>query len=120
MNKVLNVIIILITVFGFSQAQVLAQTRERAEVSAKYKWKLEDLYASDEAWNKAKQELVAQFDDVTKYQGKLASSASELLTCLEFDSRVSKEFGRLYSYASMQSDQDTRNSEYLAMKQEMC
>jgi len=118
MNKVLNVII-LITVFAFSQAQVLAQTRERAEVSAKYKWKLEDLYASDQAWNKTKQELAAQFDEITRYQGKLAGSASELLACLEFDSRVSKEFGRLYSYASMKSDQDTRDSKYLAMKQEM-
>jgi len=119
MNKVLNVIIILITVFAFSQTQVLAQTRERSEVSAKYKWKLEDLYASDEAWNKAKQELAAQFDEVTRYQGKLASSASELLACLEFDSRISREFGRLYSYAHMKSDEDTRNSEYLAMQQEM-
>ncbi|MCH7557006.1 MAG: oligoendopeptidase F [Planctomycetes bacterium] len=118
MSKVLNVII-LITVFAFSQAQVLAQTRERSEVSVTYKWKLEDLYVSDEAWNKAKQELAAQFDEVSGYQGKLASSASELLACLEFDSRVSKEFGRLYSYASMKSDEDTRNSEYLAMKQEM-
>jgi len=118
MSKVLKVII-LITVFAFSQVQVLAQTRERSEVSAKYKWKLEDLYASDEVWNKAKQELVAQFGEVTKYQGKLAGSASELLACLEFDSRVSKEFGRLYSYASMKSDEDTRNSKYLAMKQEM-
>ncbi|HUU20142.1 MAG TPA: oligoendopeptidase F [Sedimentisphaerales bacterium] len=119
MNKVLNVIIILITVFAFSQAQVLGQTRERAEVPEQYKWKLEDLYASDQAWNKAKQELVAQFDEVTKYQGKLAGSASELLACLEFDSRVSKEFGRLYSYAHMKSDQDTRSSKYLAMEQEM-
>ena len=119
MNKILNVIIILITVFAFSQAQVLAQTRERSEVSAKYKWKLEDLYSSNEAWNKAKQKLVAQFDEVTGYQGKLASSASELLACLEFNSGVSKEFRRLYSYANMKSDEDTRNSKYLAMKQEM-
>ncbi len=119
MNKVLNVIIIFITVFAFSQAQVLGQTRERAEVPEQYKWKLEDLYASDQAWNEAKQKLVSQFDDVTRYQGKLAGSASELLACLEFDSRVSKEFGRLYSYASMKSDQDTGNSKYLAMKQEM-
>ncbi len=119
MNKVLNVIIILITVFGFSQAQVLGQTRERAEVPEQYKWKLEDLYASDQAWNNAKQELAAQFGEVTKYQGKLAGSASELLACLEFDSRVSKEFGRLYSYAHMKSDEDTRNSKYLGMEQEM-
>jgi len=95
------------------------RTRERSEVSVTYKWKLEDLYSSDEAWNKAKQELAAQFDEVSGYQGKLAGSASELLACLEFDSRVSKEFGRLYSYASMKSDEDTRNSEYLSMKQEM-
>ncbi len=119
MNKVLNVIIVLIAVFGFSQTQVLGQTRERAEVPEQYQWTLEDLYASDQAWNKAKQELVAQFDEVTKYQGKLAGSASDLLACLEFNSRVSKEFGRLYSYANMKSDQDTRNSKYLAMKQEM-
>jgi len=118
MRKVLNVII-LITVVAFSQAQVLAQTRERSEVSVTYKWKLGDLYVSEEAWNKAKQELAAQFDEVSGYQGKLAGSASELLACLEFDSRVSKEFGRLYSYASMKSDEDTRSSEYLAMKQEM-
>ncbi len=117
MNKTLKNIILI--VFVFSQTQILAQTRERAEVPVKYKWKLEDLYASDEAWNKAKQELAAQFDEVSGYQGKLAGSASELLACLEFDSRVSKEFGRLYSYANMKSDEDTRNSTYLAMKQEM-
>jgi len=119
MNRVLKVIIILITVFAFSQTQLLAQTRERAEIPVEYKWKLEDLYSSDAAWNKAKQELVAQFDEITKYQGKLAGSASDLLACLEFNSRVSKEFGRLYSYAHMKSDEDTRNSNYLAMEQEM-
>ena len=119
MNKVLSVIIILTAVFAFSQTQVFSQTRERSEVPTEYRWKLEDLYASDQAWNNAKQKLVAQFDEVTRYQGKLASSASELLACLEFDSRVSKEFGRLSSYASMKSDQDTRNSKYLAMKQEI-
>jgi len=119
MNKVLNVIILLVTVVTFSPAQVLAQTRERAEISDKYKWNLEDLYSSDEAWNTAKQELVAQFDEVSGYKGKLANSASELLACLKFNSSVSKEFGRLYSYANMKSDEDVGNSKYLAMKQEI-
>jgi oligoendopeptidase F len=119
MNKVLNIVVILITVFAFTQTQVLAQTRERKEVPEEYQWKLEDLYASDQAWNEAKKELVAQFDEITQYQGKLGSSASELLTCLEFDGKVSKEFGRLYSYAHMKSDEDTGNSKYLAMEQEM-
>jgi oligoendopeptidase F len=80
---------------------------------------LQDLYASDQAWNEAKEELASRFDEVTKYQGKLASSASELLACMEFDSEISKEFGRLHSYAAMKSDEDTRDSKYMAMRQEM-
>ena len=119
MNKVLNAIVLSITVVALSPARSLAQTRERAGISDKYKWKLEDLYTSDEAWNQAKQELVVQFDEVDGYKGKLAKSASELLACLKFNSSVSKEFGRLYSYANMKSDEDVGNSKYLAMKQEI-
>ncbi len=108
-----------ISLFAFSQNEALSQSRERSEIAIEDKWKLEDLYPSDNAWNKAKQEVVAQFDAVTKYKGKLASSASTLLECLELDSRISKEFGRLYCYASMKSDEDTGNSKYLGFKQEM-
>ena len=119
MKKALNVIILLTVAITFSQSLVLAQTRQRSEISDKYKWNLKDLYSSDEAWNQAKQELVAQFDQVSGYKGKLANSASELLACLEFNSHISKEFGRLYSYAHMKSDEDVGNSKYLAMKQEI-
>lgn len=119
MNKVRSVILLLIAVIIFSHCRVLAQTCEREEISDKYKWNLKDLYLSDEAWNTAKQELVERFDEVSGYKGKLANSASELLACLEFNSEVSKEFGRLYSYASMKSDEDVGNSKYLAMKQEI-
>ncbi|MBN2317274.1 MAG: oligoendopeptidase F, partial [Sedimentisphaerales bacterium] len=103
----------------FSQTQVPVKARERSDIATEHKWKLGDLYPSDEAWNEAKQQLVARFDDITKYNGKLADSASELLACLKLDSLISKEFGRLFSYASMKSDEDTRISEHLGMKQEL-
>lgn len=120
MNRFSIIIAVILTsLLSFTQAKVFAQTRERAEVPIEYQWKLEDLYPSDQAWNQAKEKLAAQFDEVEKYKGKLASSTSELLGCLEFDSRLSKEFGRLYSYAHMKSDEDTRNLKYLAMEQEM-
>jgi oligoendopeptidase F len=101
------------------QSPALSQTRERSEIATQYKWNLKDLYTSDEAWNKAKDELAGRFDEVTKYKGKLASSASTLLACLELDSQISKEMGRLFSYASMKSDEDTVNLKYLGFKQEM-
>lgn len=118
MNKVLSVITVSIMLFASFATRALSQTNERAEIPTKYTWKLEDLYASDREWNKAKEKLVAQFDNVLKYKGKLSDSASELLACLDFDSQLSKEFGRLHNYAAMKSDQDTRDSKYLAMKQQ--
>jgi oligoendopeptidase F len=114
-----RLIISLITICVFFQIKAFSQTIERSEVPVEDTWKLEDLYTSDEAWNKAKQNWATKFDNVLEYKGKLASSASELLACLEFNSEISKEFGRLYSYANMKFDQDTRDPKHLAMKQEL-
>ena len=119
MSKILNTIIILIVLLAFSQTQVLSQTRERTGVRVKDTWNLQDIYASDKLWNDNKEKLAAQFDKVLTYKGKLASSASQLLACLEFNSHISKEIDRLYSYASMKSDEDRRNSKYLGMQQQL-
>ncbi|MCJ7673942.1 MAG: oligoendopeptidase F [Sedimentisphaerales bacterium] len=119
MRRASGVIIISLVVLAFSQVAVLSQTRERAEFPAEHTWRLEDLYASDEAWNESKQKLAAQFSQITKYKGQLTTSASELLACLSLNSEISKELSRLHCYASMKSDQDTRSLKYLAMKQQM-
>jgi oligoendopeptidase F len=96
-----------------------AQTRQRSEVVLEDTWRLEDLYPSDAAWKEAKAELAEQQTDILRYKGTLADSASALLACLKFDSHIWKELGRLRSYASMKSDQDTRDATYLAMRQEI-
>ena len=119
MKKLSKVIIILSVLLAISQVQVIAQVRKRSEVSVGDTWNLKDIYTSDKAWEKNKEKLVGQFDTILTYKGKLAKSASDLLACLEFNSKISKEFGRLHSYAAMKTDEDTRNSKYLAMKQEI-
>jgi len=120
MNRVSGIVMIATAmVMAFCQTKVLSETRERSDIAEQDKWKLEDLYPSDQAWDQAKQQLAARFGEITKFKGKLAGSAQELLACLEFDSGVSKEFGRLSSYASMKSDEDVRDSTRLGMKQEM-
>jgi oligoendopeptidase F len=114
--------IVAISIFGMlvaeSQAAV-AQERDRAKIPEKDKWNLGELYPTDDAWKKAKEKLVAEIPEVKKFQGTLGSSPGKLLGCLDFSSRLTKEYSRLSSYASMSSDQDTRESQYLAMKQEM-
>jgi len=119
MKKILITITVLTVLLTVLSKQGLCQIRERSEVPIKDTWKLEDLYASDELWNEAKEQLVSKFDNVLTYKGELASSSDQLLACLEFNSDISREVGRLYSYASMKSDQDTRNPKYLGMRQQL-
>ncbi len=117
MCRISRVLILLTGLLVLWQCKAEAESRERSDVPVKETWKLEDLYSSDEAWNKAKEKLAGQFDKVLEYQGKLADSPSALLACLDFNSALSKEFGRLHNYAAMKADEDTRDSDYLAMRQ---
>ena len=94
-----------------------AQTRDRASVAEQETWKLDDIYPSEEAWTQAKDRISGEFDKVLAFQGTLSSSPDKLLACLELDSRIGKELSRLGSYASMKSDQDTRQARYQGMKQ---
>ena len=119
MNRMSGLVIGVTLACGLCQTQCLSQTRERAEVEEMCKWRLSDLYASDQAWRDAKDELVGEFDKITQYKDKLNQSAGQLLACLELNSNISKEFSRLISYAHMKSDEDTRDSNYLAIYQQI-
>ncbi len=102
----------------FFQTDGVAQ-KERADIDDKYKWDLTDLYDSDDAWEAKKNELAGEFDKVLEFKGKLASSPAVLLECMEYQSDLSKELIRLYTYAFQKSDLDTRESGPQAMKQEL-
>ena len=96
-----------------------AQERDRAKIPDKFKWDLSAIYPSEDAWRQAKDKLVAEIPQIRAFKGTLASSASRLADALELGSRLAKELGRAYTYASMLSDQDTRVSKYQGMQQEM-
>jgi oligoendopeptidase F len=106
-----------ILLFGGTSSE--GQERDRSKIPEQYKWNLSELYPSDETWIKAKDQFVSEMSGIEKYRGQLSQSSAELLACLELDSRLSKDFARLYSYASMSSDLDTRDSKHLGMKQAM-
>ena len=96
-----------------------AQEHDRSKVPDEYKWDLTAIYPSDQAWRAAKEKLAAELPRLQKFQGTLASSASRLADALDTQSSFDKELTRLFVYASMNSDQDTRVSTYQAMQQEM-
>ena len=96
-----------------------AQERDRSKIPDQYKWDLTAVYPSDQAWRTEKEKLSAQLPDLRKFQGKLGSSATELADALDLQSDLDKEVTRLFVYASMNSDEDTRVSGYQGMEQEM-
>jgi oligoendopeptidase F len=96
-----------------------AQQQERSAVPDKYKWDLSQIYPTEQAWRAAKDKLAAETPSVRAFRGTLASSPQKLADALELTTRLAKEFARLYVYASMMSDQDTRVSTYQGMQQEM-
>ncbi|MBI1804728.1 MAG: oligoendopeptidase F [Ignavibacteriae bacterium] len=97
----------------------VGQERDRSKIADKYKWNLKDLYPSDDAWQEAKKQFIAGIPKIEQFKGTLNQSAKQLLACLQFDSDLSKIYARLSVYASLNHDQDTRDSKYLAMSQEI-
>jgi len=93
--------------------------KNREEIPDKYKWNLTDIYKSDSDWTKAKDALAAKIAGIDKFKGTLTRSAADLKKYLVLSSDLGKEASRLYSYASFNSDLDTRNMKYNGMKQEL-
>ena len=96
-----------------------AQSRDRAQTPEKYKWNLTDLYPSDAAWRTAKDKLAADAQKLRQYHGQLGASAGRLADALDLQAALNKDLGRLYTYASLLADQDTRDSAHEGMRQEM-
>jgi oligoendopeptidase F len=96
-----------------------AQERDRSKIPAKFTWNLADVYPSESAWRAEKEKVVAELPTLRTFQGKLGSSPQTLADALELMSRLDKELSRLYVYASMLADQDTRLSGPQGMQQEM-
>ena len=97
----------------------IGQERDRAKVADEYKWNLADIYPDAAAWRKQKEAVTGEIPRLREFRGKLGSSPQSLASALEMATRLNKELTRLYVYASMLADTDTRVSEPQGMQQEM-
>ena len=95
------------------------QERDRSKMPDKYKWNLADIYPSETAWREARDKFKDESAQIAQYKGKLMSSAATLAAALEKQSALDKELTRIYSYASLLADQDTRDSDHQGMRQQM-
>jgi oligoendopeptidase F len=100
----------------FAVPAVLAT--ERSEIPEQYRWNLADLYPDEAAWVAAKADLATSIPKLGQWQGKLGTSAANLLAAMTDWEKANRSVQRLYVYANSLYDQDTRVSRTLQMKQE--
>ncbi len=93
-----------------SSAQSSAELPTHDKIDPKYTWNLADIYASDELWEKDFVWVSENFKNYKNFEGKLGSSANELLAALKFDEEISIKIGKLYLYASSSKNLDLSNS----------
>ena len=88
----------------------------REEIPAQEKWAIEDLYATDEAWEEELATLAEDQSYLSSFNGKLSESAENLCNYLERTERLNVKADRLGNYCMRRSDEDTRNPRYQAMQ----
>jgi oligoendopeptidase F len=98
---------------------VAAQERDRSKIPIQYTWNLADLYPSDAAWRAAKDKAAAEIPPLKQFEGQLGSSPTVLADALDRQYALDKELSRLFVYAGLLADQDTRDSAHQGMRQEM-
>jgi oligoendopeptidase F len=87
----------------------------RDEIDVKYKWKLEDIYASDADWEKDFSKIRQMAADVGAYRGKLAKDMKTLLECLRVSDEMMALNDKLFVYARMRRDENNAEPKYQAL-----
>jgi len=87
---------------------------KRSEVPAEQQWKLEDLFPSQEAWNKEYDEVKQLIGKTSAYHGKLTDAAT-VKEVFELEDEISLHTERLYVYANMRHHQDMADPTYQAL-----
>lgn len=87
----------------------------RSEIDNEFKWAVNDIYSSDNAWEEDYHKLIKQAGEPCEYQSVLTESADNLYNVLKELNDTDYLVERLYVYAFMRYYEDTANSVYQDM-----
>ncbi len=85
---------------------------KRNEVPDEFKWHINDIYESDEAFEKELTDAGKYPGILESYAGKLSSSSAALLEYMKLDDELTVTAENLANYANRKSDEDTAVSLY--------
>lgn len=86
--------------------------KQRNEIEEKYTWDLTTIFPTDEAFEAELAQISEEVKKAASLAGHLLDSADSLLTTTEIQLDLMRRIEKLYSYAHMKNDQDTRVAKY--------
>ena len=87
--------------------------KERNDVPANRKWRLEDIFETQADWENTYAEVETKLD-FSEYKGKL-NNAETVYECMEKLNDLMIDINKLAVYAFMRRDEDTRRSDAMAL-----
>ncbi|HEY9069150.1 MAG TPA: oligoendopeptidase F [Candidatus Ozemobacteraceae bacterium] len=93
------------------------EATERSEVPEKLKWNTTDLYPTDDAWAVKAKDIAARIPKMADFQGKMGKDAASFYTAIDTIMGLDRDLVQLMTYASMRSDEDTREAKPREMEQ---
>ena len=88
---------------------------DRSGIEPTLQWKLENIFAARSDWESEFSRVESAIREVAAFQGTLGKSAASLNSALEGHSRVGESLDRVYVYAHLLRDEDTRDPEGQAL-----
>ena len=85
---------------------------KRSEVAKENTWAIEDIFPTDEAWEKALEDFKKLPEKVAAYKGRLGENADTLLEFLKLSDDISVAADSIVNYAQRKSDEDTAVAKY--------
>ena len=86
--------------------------KQRNEIEEKYTWDLSTIFPTDETFEAELAQVSEEVKKAASLAGHLLDSADSLLTTTEIQLDLMRRIEKLYSYAHMKNDQDTRVAKY--------
>lgn len=97
------------------ETATLNRLPSREEIPDEFKWKLTDIYSTNEAWEADFKRLKSLLEEMKAKQPTFLNSAANILEVLQLKDAIGMVLDKLFVYARMHKDEDNANPLYQGM-----
>ncbi len=119
LRAILGLFVFVVLLVSAGQTLAIPDTDQREKIPEQYKWNVKDIYPDFDAWQKDYDHLDSMIDEIATMKGTLAQGADRLLKAYKMRDDLGQVAYKVYSYVSLQHDQDLRDTEIDARRQKV-